>query len=191
MPTAKDDFEDRLAKYRDLIQSLSASQSAKSVSSRSVSQEPTKPLRRRIVRRNPPQLLSSVKNNGPSFEVSGFSLQRSMPENPPQLQLLSRSSAASSRRRLISNTIRSQELETRLSVGAQSTEVTTISAVKDTEERMSGRDVSVGTQFEEPTHRFTASQKSLIIPSPPLRTVSPTAAERLEVLNQLREMVLN
>jgi len=112
MPDLKDDFEDRLKKYRELIRRVA--EPSKSLSSRSrshdpVPQRPLKPSvklpRKKMLHEAP--LISKLNV---CLEISGFSLQHSHRETPPLLQPLSRSMAASSRRRLISHVIQSQEL---------------------------------------------------------------------------------
>ena len=121
MAGAREEFEDRLKKYRELIKSISDTSRSKSTSARSLSIDYS---HRRSVRKisKPPVAGSSIKTSAPSvkddcssLEVSGVSLlhRRSRiidaPEPLPELQPLARSKAASSRRRLISNSIRCQD----------------------------------------------------------------------------------
>jgi hypothetical protein len=108
----KEEFEDRLKKYRELLKSLSGP-SIKSSSARSLT---TDVARRKKSQPAVPRIKAPSKPE-PSLEVSGISLlqrrgriaSRASDASIPTLQPLARSKAASSRRKLISETISLQE----------------------------------------------------------------------------------
>lgn len=103
MRDLKDDFDERLKKYRDLIQRVS--EPTRSRSYDNISNRSSRPL---LVK--PKKKIDKSPSLAP-LEISGVSIHNNVyRETPPLLQPLSRSMAASSRRRRISQVIQSQEL---------------------------------------------------------------------------------